>query len=532
MTGQERLGMRIGAYVSVVCLLFGLIFEAADASGQPDWFVDPERDFPRDQYLTGVGVGTGDDEAERVQLAEENARSSLIRSIRIRVSSEFIDITTESSQRVDEYTQSRVNSSASLEVDGIQIERREVEKETIYALAVLPKAEGRLRHIEKLRRLDEEIERGIVEAHRYEKAGDLEAGLKAYLRLYPLLSSREETQVVLLALGDFAFSTFQELGRLEGVDKGGRADVDAAVQRLTGGSFRTVDDGVAMLAFLLGQQLDPGHRVLVLPFTYGETRFHSPFSRYLARTLAHKLVEAEVQSVQVNREFRPRGSDHQREQAQQAGADVVITGSYLEKGDRVKVFALASEVQDGRKVAAADLQLLLSVIQDEKLDILPQNYQQALQDAGVFGKDELIPAALQVEVWTDQGAENVLLEEDEELVLGVRANQPCYLQIVYHLANGMRTLLHNNYYVNAAMVNHAVMLPDTFYVDEPFGVEVLQAMASTEGFPEVRTRDWEGYPVLEEDLEQYVSRTRGLRKKEKVKRMAEARMTVTTIRKR
>jgi hypothetical protein len=45
-------------------------------------------------------------------------------------------------------------------------------------------------------------------------------------------------------------------------------------------------------------------------------------------------------------------------------------------------------------------------------------------------------------------------------------------------------------------------------VAEPFGVEVLQVFASTERFPEVPVRDWEGYEVLAEDLAGFVERTR------------------------
>ena len=82
------------------------------------------------------------------------------------------------------------------------------------------------------------------------------------------------------------------------------------------------------------------------------------------------------------------------------------------------------------------------------------------------------------------------------------------------------------------MVNHAVALPDTFVVAEPFGVEVLQAMVGTERFPEVKTKNWEGYPVLVEDLKEFVVRTRGLKKKQKRQEMAEARVAITTMRKR
>ncbi|MFH1009521.1 MAG: LPP20 family lipoprotein [Candidatus Latescibacterota bacterium] len=524
--------MRTKLCFFMTCLIVGLGFGADRTYGQPSWFEAPEKDFPLNRYLIGVGVGTSANEQERMQLTEENARSNLIKSIRTQISSEFVDKTTETSQKVDVYTQSRVVSNAALEVDGIGIVRREKGKHTAYAIAALDKGEGRQRHAAKLVRLNQEIEGGVSEARRHEETGRMEQALKAYLRLYPLMNSREECQVILLALEDFASTAFRELDQLEKKAEWTRTDVDAAVERLTEGNFGTLDDAVAALAFRLGRQLDADQRVLVLPFTYGETRFHSPFSRYLAQALSHALVDAALQPVEAARGFNPKGADHRREQAQQAGADLVIGGSYLDKGDRLKIFALVSQVQTGKKVAAADLELAQSLIRDEQLAILPQNYQQALEDAGVFGKDELISGSLQVEIWTDRGSEQVVLEENEEITLGVRANQPCYLRVIYHLSNGMRVLLYNNYYIREAMANHAVALPDTFVVTDPFGVEVLQVMAGTEKFPEVKTKDWEGYPVLVEDLKAFVSNTRGLKKKQKRQEMAEDRVAITTMKKR
>jgi len=516
----------------LILILTDLLLISVEVFAQPSWYQNPEREYPRRQYLTGLGMGTGEDKAERMQVAEENARSDLIKSIRTQISSEFIDETTETSRRMDVYVQSRVVSNASLEVDGIQIVQRRHEGNTAYALAVLPKLEGRQRHAGKMAHLDQEISRGFKEAKQFEVAGQTEEALKAYLPLFPLLTRHEETQAVLLALGDFSTAAFQELDELEEQGIISRTDVDAAIERLTAKDFGTVDAAAAALAFRLGRQLNPGQCVLVLPFTYAGTRFTSPFSRYLAQVVSQKLADAALRPVQPVRKFQPKTMDYQRELARQAGAEVVIRGPYVRKGRLLKVFALASEIQNGRKVGAADVEIERVLLEQEHLNFLPQNYQRALQDAGVFGTDELVLGNLQVEAWTDRGAENVILEEDEEVTLGVRVNQPCYLQLVYHLANGKRALLYNNHFINEAKVNHAVMLPDTFVVAEPFGVEVVQVFASTERFPEVRVRDWEGYDVLEEDLEEYVSRTRGLKRRERTQEVAETRVTITTMAKR
>ena len=75
----------------------------------------------------------------------------------------------------------------------------------------------------------------------------------------------------------------------------------------------------------------------------------------------------------------------------------------------------------------------------------------------------------------------------------------------------MRVLLYNDLYIDAAKVNKAVALPDTFVVSPPLGVEVLQFFASTSPFGPVAVTDWEGYEVLREAVSVFVYRTRGLR---------------------
>ena len=512
----------------VVALLLAV---PAQVVGQPDWYKNPEKRFPDSRFLCGLGIGSAEDKAERMQVAEENARSNLIKAIRTQITSEFIDETTEVNQRIDSYTQCRVSSTARLEVDGIRLEQRADKGGTAYVLAVLEKAEGRRLHRTKLERLGSELAARLAEAGKYEEAGDKGNTLKAYLKAYPLLASRDEAEAVLLTLGDFGQEAFEELEEALGEEKTAlsRAAVDAAVERLTSSDFSSLDEVAAALAFRLGAQLPPGKTVIVLPPTYGETKFTSKFSRYMGKTLDYKLADVGLKPVRMQGEFQPRTADHRRDLARQAGADILVNGSYLEKGNRLKLFLLATEVASGNKVGAADLEVEIELIEKEGLDFLPQNFQQALQDAGVFGKDELIGGHLQVEVWTDRGSENLYLEADEKVTLAVRVNQPCYVQLVYHLANGMRALLYDNYYIDQSKVNRAVVLPDTFYVAEPFGVEVIQALASNETFPPVPTQDWEGYPVLVEDLAEFVPQRRGLKKQQKERELAEMRVTLTTL---
>ncbi|MEW6754687.1 MAG: hypothetical protein AB1505_27435, partial [Candidatus Latescibacterota bacterium] len=100
-------------------VVLGIVLAAPwTALAQPEWYQTPEARFPRSRFLCGVGAGAQPDRAERMQVAEENARANLVRAIRTRIFSEFVNETTESAQRIDSYTQGRIVSSAALEVDG------------------------------------------------------------------------------------------------------------------------------------------------------------------------------------------------------------------------------------------------------------------------------------------------------------------------------------------------------------------------------------------------------------------------------
>jgi len=120
--------------------------------------------------------------------------------------------------------------------------------------------------------------------------------------------------------------------------------------------------------------------------------------------------------------------------------------------------------------------------------------------------------------------------------LYVRVNTPTYLRFIYHLANGKRTPLYENYFIDKTKVNKTVELPDEFVCSSPFGVERLQIFASTKSFPELFTKSIEiegvQYQILAEDLPDFLNQTRGfLKNKNQKVKSAERVITVTTVNK-
>jgi hypothetical protein len=496
---------------------------------QPAWYQHPEQRYPLSQYRIGLGSSSASDRAQRLDLARQSARADLVLAIRSRVVAAFAGITQERAGKVDQQISSQVTATASLEVAGIEVAEQTDEHGTAYALATLAIGPARQLHSDKLARLNGELAAGLPAAEALARQGQTAAALAAYDRLLALVAQRRDVEAVLLALGNGAETAFAELDRTDTSPAITAEQLRATIDQLTRSSLHSTEDAAAVLAYRLAQQLPAGTSVLVLPFTYGETAFTSAWSTYLARTLSAQLVANGLRCPAPTGRFTPRSADHTADLAQQAGASVVVRGPYEVVGGRVRVTALAAAVASDRKQAAVEVTLDSSAVATSGLDCRPRNWQQAQQDAGLFARGELIGGGLRVEAWTSRGAENLALEEGEHVTLVVRANQPCYLQMVYHLADGKRALLYGSYFLDAGKVNAAVELPDSFAVAAPFGVEVLQVTACTDPFPPMRTQEWQGYQILDDNLGNYISTVRGLKKVTPQRQMAETRLTLTTL---
>ena len=100
-----------------------------------------------------------------------------------------------------------------------------------------------------------------------------------------------------------------------------------------------------------------------------------------------------------------------------------------------------------------------------KIQIEPENYQKALAEQGLFAAGELQGGGLALELWTNKGAEGLVFTRGEKLKAFVRLNLPGYVRFLYHLADGKRALLLENYFIDAGKVNVAYELPQEFECD-------------------------------------------------------------------
>ena len=159
----------------------------------------------------------------------------------------------------------------------------------------------------------------------------------------------------------------------------------------------------------------------------------------------------------------------------------------------------------------------------------PENFKQAYSDRMEFLKDEVISGGLFLEIWTNKGNENLIYTEDEILTVNVRVNMPSYIRFIYHLADGSRNLLLDNYYIDQSKINRVYPIPQTFICASPFGAEFLQIFAQTGKFEKLDTKTINGYAILKEDLAKMLTKTRGFKKNKPELMQTENRLIITTM---
>ena len=294
------------------------------------------------------------------------------------------------------------------------------------------------------------------------------------------------------------------------------AHVREAVAKLIHRPLNTIDDLAWFLVYQLkeqAEQKDSGNvQIVVTPLVYQDTKMGSSFSRYFNQLIEQKMSEITRWNV-----------------VRQGVSQFVFSGSYWEQQNNVRFIVSVRSSIDGRIIASAEATVPANVIASEHKSITPENYKTALIDQKIFASGETAGGGLTVEAWTNKETLGNLFTEGEKMKVTVRVNMPCYIRFIYHMADGKRVLLYNEYYLDASKVNIAYEIPQEFECSAPFGSEVLQIFARTDKYESVQTKNVGGYEYLNDDLKSFVINTRGM-KAAKLKTMqSEIRINISTM---
>ena len=507
------------------------------AAEVPDWVKNQGKSLKYNdmQYLTGFGmakVEKGGNRADATQLASDNARKNLIEKVRVTVSSNVVSKSEETEKKYSSYFSSAVQTSASMDLQGLETQTYYDEDERLlYALALVRRDNIVSTYGKRVNDLRAQIQEHVANGKKHDDQNQRAKALNEYLACYPLFRQLEEAETILIAAETNVSKALNELDGSVKNDQVNVSQVRQAVDKLVQRPINTVDDLAWYIAFTLKGQTDlQGKNVMIAPFTYQDTKLGSPFSRYFKQTLESKAVEvSKWDVVQQATNFQPKTRDVAREYAQASGAEFVLSGTYWEIPEGVKIQAVMRKVADSKLVASAEQVVPLNVIQSSNQNLKPQNFKEAFADQKDFKAGEVVGGGLSLEVWTNKGMENLLFSKGERMTVFVRVNVPCYIRFMYHLASGERTLLLDAHYIDESKVNKVYQIPQEFECDAPFGGEVLQVFARNAEFEPIETVEKDGYKYLKEDLKTILTSTRGFKAVKQAAMQAEQRITITSM---
>ncbi|MGL1886025.1 MAG: DUF4384 domain-containing protein [Reichenbachiella sp.] len=261
-----------------------------------------------------------------------------------------------------------------------------------------------------------------------------------------------------------------------------------------------VEDAAFYIAYALNMQLtDKSKPIIINNYTYQDTPMGSSFSRMLQLNLEQKMIQQGFKVVK------------QSNGNQDA---LLLNGNYWEKSDRLSINSILREQQSSLAIASVECFLPKKSLETNNIGYKPENYLEAMETMKMFAADEIIQGDLRVDVFTNKGTENLIYTEGEELKLSVRSNKECYIRLIYHLADGTKVLLLDNYYINMESVNKVYEIPERFECAGPFGIETLQLNAQSTVFEPLNTQKEGGYEFILDNTQTVVAKTRGFKKKE------------------
>lgn len=514
-------------------------FSTCVLGSSPDWVENYGRTdrFPPQIYLTGFGVaalGKTNNKTECMEISVLNAQKELVNKI-------YLTIKSSTEIRIDERKghYSQVYSSITHSTSRIKLWGSEVEKyydkrsETAYAL-VYVKRQRLINHYKSIqKRLQDDIYHYYNLGQSAQKQGDESLALKYYLYCYPLFTKICRVREIIDATSSEMIYTFAELESSDiQNDRVKISDLNKSVRELREQPLRNIKDVVLYMYNCFHDQLkNVTGKLIVLPFTFQNTGMSSEFASFLHHNLKSNISCFPGFSLVNSLSLEKLNSDINVKDFNVADSLYWLQGTYWQQQDSIEILTEICN-QQNEIVAGMNIKLPLSMIKKSRQAIKPNNFDQALNDQQVFSQGNINNGGIFLDVWTNKGKSGVVFYDDEMMNIYLRVNIPCYIRLIYHLSNGVRSVLLDNYFIDRSFVNTAYKIPENYVCAQPFGVEVLQIFAQTKPFKHIDTELVDGYKILKEDLHAFLSKTRGMKRMEYSEVLkTEERIVMTTMEK-
>ena len=527
---------------TLCCLLFFLVSPfliIIQAGKQPDWVVNYGQSDKYDEqvYLTGFGEALGISR-ESKEIAQENARADLSQKVLVKIDSTVSNYQLEDGEETLQQFSTVTQSSSELQVMGLETLTyvRDSRKNPMsFALVYIERKKlAKLYQAEK-KHLTSQILQLITLAENQDNPKY--TSVQYYYQTWPLLDKLAEVQTILLSVSGTRI--FSDLASQDLADQPlilNKSQINRRIQKLSLHSIDNLDDVAGAIQFQLYQQFDLQHQqLLVQPFFYQDTRLSSRFARYFKQLLEGKLEN----SIQPHREFQAKSVNYEKDMAVSADADYIITGSYWEKEDNVQILAFCRSVQTGEIRASANVDFKRGMLKSS-LNLKPDNFEKIMSQQLAFEQEVIDSGQLKLEVWTDRGKNALLYSQGELMKVYLRTNRPCYVRLLYILANGQKTLLFDNLQINLESINRPLLVNDLLEIDfectSPFGAEMIIGVARNYPFDTIETTERDGYIFIDTDNPKHLANiTRGTKGFKRRKRndesiqQTETKLILTTV---
>ena len=527
---------------TLCCLLFFLVSPfliTIQARKQPDWVVNYGQSDKYDEqvYLTGFGEALGISRKSK-EIAQENARADLSQKVLVKIDSTVSNYQLEDGEETLQQFSTVTQSSSELQVMGLETLTyvRDSRKNPMsFALVYIERKKlAKLYQAEK-KRLTSQILQLITLAENQDNPKY--TSVQYYYQTWPLLDKLAEVQTILLSVSGTRI--FSDLASQDLADQPlilSKSQVNRRIQQLSLHSIDNLDDVAGAIQFQLYQQFDLQHQqLLVQPFFYQDTRLSSRFARYFKQLLEGKLEN----SIKPHREFQAKSVNYEKDMAVSADADYIITGSYWEKEDNVQILAFCRSVQTGEIRASANVDFKRGMLKSS-LNLKPDNFEKIMSQQLAFEQEVIDSGQLKLEVWTDRGKNALLYSQGELMKIYLRTNRPCYVRLLYILANGQKTLLVDNLQINLESINRPLLVNDLLEIDfectSPFGAEMIIGVARNYPFDTIETTERDGYIFIDTDNPKHLANiTRGTKGFKRRKRndesiqQTETKLILTTV---
>lgn len=495
-------------FLMTCCLTFSISAET------PQWVTNLGKtvEYPDSMYLTGFGISvkTGSmTEQQSEGAAAEIAKKNLIEKIRVKIVSVTSTKSVESGDKYSSFFSSAVQSTSNLDIEGLVCEKYEADNIN-YALVYIRRQDLTMLYKNKLDRYRNDLEGKLKLAQVLEQQKKVNFALKEYISCYPIIRQLEEAQSIFSSIQ--MSNSINEMLNTAATNEITINKIRETVFKLTDRPIKSVEDLAWYVVNILYEQIQTEDLpVAVLPMTYEDTKMGSSFSRYFATLVEQKCSEiARWKIVSSN-------------------YDATLSGSYWENDKTMKFIVCLREAGDGNIIGSTEISIDKMILTTSGKEIKPSNYQQAMVDQKIFNTDERADGGLIVEGWTNKSSKGNLFANGETMKVTLKVSMPCYIRFIYHMADGKRVLLMNETYIDDSKVNTPYTLPKSFECSAPFGSEVLQIFARTDNYEAVQTVKKDGYLYLAEDLNNFISKSRGMKEVSAKSMQSECRINITTM---